>query len=154
MIRALTFAGRILVRPLIYLVAIGVHGLVAQSTPVGLWNTISDTDGRPTAIVEILEDNGEYVGIVRGLLVPAEPEDSVCGKCSGDRKDQRIVGMEIMRHMRADGDEWSGGEILDPENGKTYRAKMKLADGGQKLIVRGYIGFSLFGRSQTWVRRP
>jgi uncharacterized protein (DUF2147 family) len=154
MIRVLTLAWRAMARPLIYTIVFGGHLLLAQSTPVGLWNTISDTDGRPTAIVEIREDSGEYVGIVRGLLVPAEPEDSVCGKCSGDRKGQRIVGMEIMRHMRRAGDdEWSGGEILDPENGKTYRAKMRLADGGQKLIVRGYIGFSLFGRSQTWVRR-
>lgn len=127
----------------------------AQATPAGLWNTISDSDGRPTAIVEIREDHGEYVGVVRGLLVPADPEDSVCGKCSGERKGQRIVGMEILRHMRLDANgEWSGGEILDPETGKTYRAKMKLEDDGQKLVLRGYVGFSLFGRSQTWVRRP
>lgn len=134
---------------------IGIGRVVAaQSTPVGFWNTISDTDGRPTAIVEIREEHGEYVGIVRGLLVPADPEDSVCGKCSGDRKGQRVVGMEILRHIRREGEEWGGGEILDPENGKTYRARLKLADGGKKLIVRGYIGFSVFGRSQTWVRRP
>jgi uncharacterized protein (DUF2147 family) len=61
--------------------------------------------------------------------------------------------MEILRGMRANGSAWSGGEILDPETGKTYRAKMKLSDGGDKLIVRGYIGISLFGRSQTWIRR-
>ena len=126
---------------------------VPQATPAGFWSTISDTDGRPTAIVEIREERGEYVGIVRGLLVAAEPEDSVCGKCSGDRRGQRIVGMEILRHMRRDGDAWDGGEILDPETGKTYRAKMRLVDGGRKLIVRGYLGLSLFGRSQTWVRR-
>jgi uncharacterized protein (DUF2147 family) len=130
------------------------HTAAAQATPAGFWNTISDTDGRPTAIVEIREEHGEYVGIVRGLLVPAEPDDSVCGKCSDDRRGQRIVGMEILRHIRREGDAWGGGEILDPENGKTYRAKLKLEDGGKKLIVRGYIRFSLFGRSQTWVRRP
>ena len=134
----------------------GVAGNAAgQATPAGLWNTISDTDGRPTAIVEIREDHGEYVGVVRGLLVPADPEDSVCGKCSGERKGQRVVGMEILRHMRRDDNgEWSGGEILDPETGKTYRAKMRLENDGLKLVVRGYVGFSLFGRSQTWVRRP
>jgi len=104
------------------------------------------------AVVEIREENGEFIGTVRGLLVPATAEDSVCTKCQGERRGQRIVGMEILRHMRPDGDEWSGGEILDPENGKTYRAKMRLTDGGRKLVVRGYIGFSLFGRSQTWVR--
>jgi uncharacterized protein (DUF2147 family) len=128
--------------------------VAAQATPVGFWNTISDTDGRPTAIVEVREEHGEFVGIVRGLLVPADPEDSVCGKCSGERKGQRVVGMEILRHIRREGGEWGGGEILDPQNGKTYRARLKLADGGKKLIVRGYIGVSLFGRSQTWVRRP
>jgi len=136
-----------------FVTAAAVRNAVAQTTPVGLWNTISDTDGRPTAVVEIQEVNGELVGTVRGLLVPADPEDSICTKCSGDRKDQRIVGMEILRHMRPDGDNhWSGGEILDPENGKTYRANMKLTDDGKKLVLRGYIGISLFGRSQTWVR--
>jgi uncharacterized protein (DUF2147 family) len=125
----------------------------AQETPVGLWNTISDRDGKPTGVVEIREVNGELIGVVRGILADAGPEDSVCGKCSGERKGQRVIGMEILRHMHRDGDEWSGGEILDPENGKTYRASMHLADGGKKLIVRGYIGISLLGRSQTWVRR-
>ncbi len=145
-------------RPFLYLAALlviaGTRVASAQASPAGFWNTISDTDGRPTAVVEIGEVNGEFVGVVRGLLVPATPEDSVCDKCTGDRKGKRIVGMEILSHMRPEGDEWGGGEILDPETGKTYRARMKLADGGSRLIVRGYIGFSLFGRSQTWVRRP
>jgi uncharacterized protein (DUF2147 family) len=124
-----------------------------QATPVGFWNTISDTDGKPTAVVEIREINNELSGVVRELLVPADPQDSICGKCSGERKGQPIVGMEILRHMRRDGNQWSGGEILDPENGETYRATMKLTDGGQKLVLRGYVGLPLFGRSQTWVRR-
>jgi len=127
--------------------------LSAQATPRGFWNTISDTDHRPTAVVEIREANGEFTGVVRALLVPADPADSICGKCSGARKNQRIVGMEILRHMRRSGDAWSGGEILDPENGKTYRANMKLVEGGTKLLLRGYIGLSLFGRTQTWIRR-
>ena len=128
--------------------------LPAQATPVGYWNTVSDDDGRPTAVVEIQQRaDGEYVGIVRGLLVAASHEDSVCSKCTDERRGQPVVGMTILRHMRQDGDEWSGGEILDPENGKTYRAKLKLADGGKALVVRGYIGISLFGRSQTWIRR-
>lgn len=131
----------------------GPNRATAQATAVGFWNTISDKDGKPTAVVEIHEINGELFGVVRALLVDADPADSVCGKCTDERKGQRIVGMEILRRMRPDGDEWSGGEILDPETGKSYRAKMKLGDGGRKLVVRGYIGFSLFGRSQTWLRR-
>jgi len=127
----------------------------ARPTPVGACNTISDEDGKPTAVVEIREVNGELIGTVTALLAKdATAEDSVCGKCRDERKGQRVVGMEILRHMHPDGDEWSGGEILDPQNGKTYKAKMKLTDGGTKLVVRGYIGFSMFGRSQTWVRRP
>jgi uncharacterized protein (DUF2147 family) len=153
--RVQTLVRRTVARPLTYAMLFAGRLLVAQSTPTGLWSTISDTDGRPTAVVEIRQDHGEYVGVVRGFLVAAEPEDSVCGKCSGERKGKPIIGMEILRHMRPDGDDaWSGGEILDPENGRTYRAKMKLTNGGKTLVVRGYIGFSLFGRSQTWVRRP
>ena len=126
---------------------------VSRGTPVGYWNTISE-DGRPTAIVEIQrQSNGEFIGVVRGLLVAATREDSVCSKCSDERRGQPVVGMTILRHMREDGDEWTGGEILDPENGKTYRATMKLADGGRTLVVRGYIGLSIFGRSQKWNRR-
>jgi uncharacterized protein (DUF2147 family) len=128
-------------------------GAAAQATAVGFWNTISDKDGKPTAVVEIHEVNGELFGVVRALLVEADPADSICGKCTDERKGQPIVGMEIVGHMRPDGDAWSGGEILDPETGKIYRAKMWLTDGGSKLVVRGYIGFSLFGRSQTWLRR-
>lgn len=125
----------------------------AQATPVGFWNTISDDDGRPTGVVEIRQVGDEYVGIVRGILVPATHEDSLCTRCTGALRNAPIVGLTILRHMHRDGDEYSGGEILDPETGKTYRARMRLADGGKKLIVRGYIGISLFGRSQTWVRR-
>src|SRR5581483_6921890 len=98
----------------------------AQSTPIGFWNTIDDEDHRPTAVVEIRPAGDELVGIVRALLVPATHADSICGKCSGDRKDKPIVGMEILSHMRRHDDEWSGGEILDPETGKTYRAKLRL----------------------------
>lgn len=123
-----------------------------QSTPVGRWQTLDDDDHKPTAVVEIREVNGELSGTIRELLRPATHADSVCGKCTDDRKDQPVVGMEILRHLRRDGDEWSGGEILDPQNGKTYRAKVKLGNDGKSLIVRGYLGISLFGRSQTWVR--
>ena len=143
---------RLLLAPALLVLSLG-DGARAQASPIGLWNTISDRDGKPTAVVEIRLLDNELSGVVRELLVVADPADSVCGKCSGDRKGQRIVGMEIVRHMRPNGDGWSDGEILDPENGKTYRATMKLIDGGRKLVVRGYIGLPIFGRSQVWVRR-
>ncbi len=126
--------------------------LVAQASPVGTWHTISDTDGKPRGIIEIKEVNGKLVGTVKGTLVPGEKGDRVCEKCTDERRGQRLVGMEILRGLKPDGNEWNGGEILDPDNGKTYKAKLHLEDGGKKLVLRGYIGFSLLGRSQTWVR--
>lgn len=138
----------------IALAALPVGKIRAQATPEGFWTTVSDHDGKPEAVVEIREVHGEYTGTVRALLVPADRDDSICGKCGGDRHNQPIVGMEILRHMRRDPDgTFSGGEILDPENGKTYRASMRLTEGGQRLVVRGYVGFAIFGRSETWIRR-
>ena len=126
--------------------------LASQPSPVGTWHTISDIDGKPRGVIEIKELNGKLVGTVTGTLVPGEKGDKTCEKCTDERKGQRIIGMEILRGLKPDGDEWTGGEILDPDNGKTYKAKLHLEDGGKKLVLRGYIGFSLLGRSQTWVR--
>ncbi len=126
--------------------------LASQASPVGTWHTISDIDGKPRGIIEIKEVNGKLVGTVTGTLVPGEKGDKTCERCTDERKGQRIIGMEILRGLKPDGDEWNGGEILDPDNGKTYKAKLHLEDGGKKLVLRGYIGFSLLGRSQTWIR--
>jgi uncharacterized protein (DUF2147 family) len=123
-----------------------------HNTPAGTWHTISDVDGKPHGVVVIREVNGELVGVVTGSLVPGDTISPMCDECPGDRKGKPVFGMEILRGLHADGDEWSGGEILDPDTGKTYRAKMRLTDNGNRLIVRGYIGFSIFGRSQEWIR--
>jgi uncharacterized protein (DUF2147 family) len=123
---------------------------LGPDSPTGLWSTVSDRDGKPTGIVEIREVDGELVGVVRRVLVDAV--DSVCDKCSDERHGQPLIGMEVLRHLHRHGDEWIGGEILDPEDGKTYRATIKLIEDGKKLVVRGYIGLPMFGRSQTWVR--
>lgn len=133
-------------------IAASPAALLAQDTPVGIWHTFSDKDGKPRGIIEIREVGGVLVGTVKGSLVPGEPSGRTCDKCTDDRKDKRIVGMDILRSLKKDGDEWNGGEILDPDNGKTYKAKLHLTDGGKKLVVRGYVGFSMLGRSQTWVR--
>lgn len=124
----------------------------AADSPVGLWKTIDDKTNKPRSLVRIVEENGEYKGIVeKGLREDDNPE-RVCEKCDAPRKNQKIQGMTFMWGLKKDGNEFKGGEILDPENGKIYRCKMKLIDSGKKLDVRGYIGIALIGRTQTWWR--
>lgn len=124
----------------------------AEPTPVGRWKTIDDKTGNPKAIVQIYEENGKLFGKIEKSLNPNAKK--FCEKCKDDRKGQPIVGLLIIRGMARHGDEYSGGDILDPDNGSVYRCKMRLQEQGGKLSVRGFIGFSLLGRSQTWSREP
>ncbi|WP_457422847.1 DUF2147 domain-containing protein [Roseateles sp. P5_E7] len=123
----------------------------AQTTPVGLWKTIDDDGKTAKSLVRISEQGGTLVGSIDKLLDPKDPGDAKCDKCSDDRKDKPVVGLQIIRGVKAEGDGvWGGGEVLDPNNGKTYRTRLKPVDGGRKLEMRGYIG--PFYRTQTWIR--
>ncbi|GAB3426452.1 DUF2147 domain-containing protein [Massilia solisilvae] len=126
----------------------------AQSnSPVGVWKTIDDETGKAKSLVRITENNGELSGKIEKLFrEPSEDQNPKCDKCEGALKDQPIVGMTILNGLKKDDDVWSGGTVLDPKNGKTYKAKITLKDGGKKLDMRGYIGTPLLGRTQTWVR--
>ena len=125
----------------------------ADGSPVGLWKTIDDQTGKPRGLVRITEINGQYQGSVeKAFPKPGEDPNPKCEKCEGARRNQPVLGMTILWGLQRQGDEYQGGEILDPETGKVYRVRMKLEDNGKKLDVRGFIGFSLFGRSQTWLR--
>ena len=118
---------------------------------VGRWKTIDDETGQAKSIVEITKAaNGTYSGRIVELLRPSKP-NPVCDKCKDDRKNKPITGMEIIRGMKQDGDAWSGGSILKPDEGKVYKSKMQLIDGGKKLEVSGCISF--FCKSQIWVRQ-
>ncbi|WP_153100599.1 DUF2147 domain-containing protein [Paraburkholderia hayleyella] len=132
-------------------------GSFAQNTsPVGIWQTIDDHTGQPKALVQIAQDgDGMLSGrVIKGLGANNQPERR-CTACTDARKDQLILGMTIINGMKKENEGgWDEGRILDPENGKIYKCKMHLEDGGQKLVVRGYIGVSLLGRSQTWIRQP
>ena len=125
-----------------------VPSAVFATSPIGLWKTIDDESGEAESIVEIYEQDGMLYGRVVELLDPA-PDDPnpVCEKCEGDRKDEPIEGMVILRGMKPGADAWSGGKILDPENGKSYRCKLWVENG--KLKVRGYVAF--FYRTQEWL---
>jgi uncharacterized protein (DUF2147 family) len=125
------------------------------SSPVGVWKTIDDVTGKPKSLVRIYEENGKLKGqIVQLFREPTEDQDPVCDKCSGDLHNRKVKGLVIMWGFQKDGDIWSGGSIFDPKKGNDsiYKSKLTLKNGGHDLVVRGYIGFSLFGRSQTWHR--
>ncbi|MDR3480078.1 MAG: DUF2147 domain-containing protein [Burkholderiaceae bacterium] len=127
--------------------------MAQQASPVGLWKNIDDETGKPKALIRITESNGELKGKIEKLFKnPNEDQNPKCDKCEGAQKDQPVLGMTILSGMKRDGDEFNGGNILDPNNGKVYRSKLSLADGGKKLNVRGYIGIPMLGRSQIWLR--
>ena len=125
-----------------------------QASPVGQWRTIDDHSGKPRSIVEVYANaDGTLSARIVRLLDLSKGADPACDACRGARHGKPVVGMVIAWGLRADGDAWSGGRILDPDNGKEYAVKFTPVDGGRKLEVRGYIGFSLLGRTQTWVRK-
>ncbi len=125
-----------------------------DTSPVGLWKNIDDVSGKPKALIRITEHKGELQGRLEKLYLPAnQDQDPKCDKCEGAHKDQPVLGMVFMSGLKKQGDEYTGGEIIDPDNGKVYKSKMTLIDGGRKLKVRGYIGVPMFGRSQVWVRQ-
>src|SRR3954464_5459903 len=131
-------------------------GAAAQATsPAGLWRTIDDNTKKDKSLVRIVEANGVYSGKVEKIVDPDSPKDATCKDCTDDRKDKPVVGVTIIRNVKASGDDkavFEGGDILDPNNGKVYRVKLKLTDNGSKLDVRGYIGAPILGRTQTWSR--
>jgi uncharacterized protein (DUF2147 family) len=124
----------------------------AQSTPVGLWKTIDDDGKTEKSLVRISESGGVLTGKIEKIFDPSK-QDSTCDKCSDERKDKPVLGMTILRNLKQDAedkDAWTGGDVLDPNNGKVYRARLKAIDGGKALQMRGYLG--PFYRTQVWQR--
>jgi uncharacterized protein (DUF2147 family) len=141
---------RIAIATVIFLAA----GLAAaqSATPVGNWKTVNE-HGEPEGLVHIVDVAGELRGTVEKVYSPPAPDANPrCLDCSGERKDKPVIGMQILSGLRWDGEQYSGGEILDPNNGKSYRCLLRVIDAGRKLEVRGYIGISLLGRTQVWLR--
>lgn len=133
--------------------ALMISGTVfAQSTPVGTWNSIDDDTKELKSEVVITEVGGVITGKVTKLLRKGADQNKVCDECSDDRKNKKVIGLEIIRGAKkSEGKEvWEGGKILDPENGKEYTLRLTPIDGGKKLEVRGSV-FGI-GRTQTWVR--
>ncbi len=127
-----------------------VIGLTAFAGVTGNWTTIDDVTGKKRAIVSISESNGVLSGTISQVF-PQPGDTGKCMKCPGAFKGKSVKGLTFLWGLKGNGNNvWDGGKILDPKTGKIYRAKMTLA--GDRLYVRGYIGFSLLGRTQVWVR--
>jgi len=141
---------------LLWLFALALAALPAVAAEPGIagrWKTVDDKTGKPKGIVLVYEQNGQFFGKIESSIDPKDAH-KICDLCKDERKNKPTTGMVFLRHLKRDGDEYGGGDILDPDNGKVYRCKARLAEGGKKLVVRGYIGISLIGRSQTWTREP
>ena len=123
---------------------------VSQSI-LGKWKTIDDETGKEKGIVEIYEHKGKIYGKIIEIFEQSK-KHLKCEKCEGDDHNKPILGLNIIRGLKKNGNVYDGGKIIDPKNGKSYHCKITL-DSKDKLTVRGYIGISLFGRSQTWIRQ-
>lgn len=127
--------------------------LWANADIVGKWKTIDDENGKAKSIVEISQVGDHFEGkIIQLFREPNQVQNPVCDKCTDNRKGMPLVGLTILTNLKKRSSDWGDGEILDPNNGKTYDVKMELLDQGTKLKVRGFIGISLFGRTQTWLQ--
>lgn len=144
-------------RIFLHLVTFFSCSLVLAANPfVGKWKTIDDDTNKPKSIVEIYEENNQLSAKVESLFPdPTKEPNPKCDKCVGEKKDKPVIGMQIMWGLNKDSEtKYSGGDIMDPNNGKTYSCKLELIENGAKLKVRGFIGFSLLGRTQIWERKP
>ncbi|MCK8128031.1 DUF2147 domain-containing protein [Pseudoalteromonas sp. S1610] len=126
------------------------HSAHANMSPVGLWKTINEDTKEAKSYVRITEQDGVLTGKIETILNKAK-QDALCSECNGDKKNQPMLGMTIIEDVTYAGDgSWEDGEILDPNNGKTYSVRLTPQQNGEKLEVRGYVGF--FYRNQYWLK--
>jgi uncharacterized protein (DUF2147 family) len=138
------------------LVALGallaINAARSEPTAAGVWRQVDDA-GKVGAFVTITEEGGVFVGRLSHLFPePGDEPNPVCGQCPGDKLNQPLLGLVFIEGMKQSGLDYDGGTILDPETGKVYSASMRLSADGTQLNVRGFVGLSIFGRSQTWTR--
>lgn len=142
-------------------IALGALGLMGLGpifaadplSPVGLWKTFASASGKPIALVRISESGGRLTGRVEKLFRdPGQNPNPRCSRCDGAKRDQPIVGMEVLEQCRLDGRRGIGGRILDAEEGKTYDCRIEVVEEGKRMKVRGYIGLPIIGKTYYWER--
>ena len=135
---------------MITILILSITNLGFSQTIFGTWNSFDEETNRIESVIEIYKKNKQaYAKIIE--IKDSNKQGSICIKCSGERENMAILGMDILSGLEKDNDEWSGGKILDPKNGKEYKCYIKLLD-KNTLKIRGYIGFSAFGRTAIWKR--
>ena len=132
------------------LVTLCITSTYAQKSVLGKWKSIDDETGKALGIVEIYEENGKIYGKIIDILIPKD-RNKTCQNCEGEDKGKPILGLTVIKGLKKDGYEYNGGHILDPKHGKLYKCYLNL-ENEDKLKIRGYVGISLFGRTQYWHR--